>query len=200
MLPPRPILGTLTALLLLACSSAYSLPNETLALRRTLDEAKAKAIVKESLKPNAEGRGGVYLANAVPAIWPSIPTQVNVSGTFIEFVVDGPSDVIGRALNDECVRPSNALEYENDSIFPLGQQKPTMCPARLDLRRLSQISVAETEADDPGGRLVAGYRVSLNETPTRYIIINVTRARLNELMAALTHYSPAATLKWGSAF
>jgi hypothetical protein len=183
------------------CASEYALPRETTALRATLDADKAIAIVKDSLKPNAEGRGGIYLASAV-AEFSTIPSRVNVSGTFIEYVVNGPSNVIGRALaGDECVGPSGALEYENDSIFPLLQDKATVCGARLDLRKVGRIRVVEEDAaDDISGRKLTGFDVWVHETNTRYVIVNVPGVRLPELMAALTFYSPNAKLLSGAGF
>jgi hypothetical protein len=105
--------------------------------------------------------------------------------------------VIGRALNDECAGPSGALENTNDSPLPLTAQKPTVCHGQLDLRKLSQIRVLQS---DGGGFTRPGYDVWIQESNTRYVIVNIPGSALNELMAALTFFSPNAKLMAGAGF
>jgi hypothetical protein len=179
-----------------ACASTYTLSSAAVGFRATLDDSHARAVVGAALKPFSSGHPGAYLASAVPA-FAAPPDEVKLAGTNVEFLVSGPTDVIGRTLNDECVGPSGALENENDGAFPLTAQKPTVCHGNVDLRNLWRIRVVESEGED---FTLPGYNVWIQESSTRYVIVNIPGSALNELMAALTFYSPNAKLMEGVGF
>src|ERR1051325_2836778 len=50
------------SVLLCGCASTYTLSNESLSIRSTLDEGNARQIIGDALKQGPEGRGGAYMA------------------------------------------------------------------------------------------------------------------------------------------
>lgn len=175
---------------MVSCAEAYRMPLETLALRQTLDDAKALAIVNDLVRAKV-GRGdGVYEG------WLPERTALfnaRVEGAHITFDTIGPQISASRQPELNCRAPTGEL-------VAVAEQVPTLCALSFDLRGIRGLGISPTPGDPPGGSVVRppGYIVYARESWTTAIHINVAKKDLGPLLAALTHLSPAARVVQGA--
>ena len=181
----------LSGLIFPACASAYRPSAASVQLRSTLDDRRAESIVASALKRDSDGRGGIKRAQWGLTSASPFPIEVKVTRGVIEYLVPGSPETSDAALDEGCTSVRNHLEAIE------GQEAPTLCRKRLHLDDLWRVRISGASA---GMRTVAGYMVSIQESASAYIDVNITTDQLNPLIAALTYYSPNVELLEGAGF
>ena len=178
-----------------ACASAYQVPAETVAIRSSLGEEQALAIVGSALKPQPGGTAGAYEAYLPER---TLPLNPRVSGSNITFELMGPEVSASSTPEPGCKVPSG------DLVAVAGRVQ-SICTHDLPLKKLRRIRVIATDGDPadaswPGAKVARGYVVFVQEGRASGIYINVKADGLNPLVAALTLLSPHADLVQGAGF
>jgi hypothetical protein len=165
------------------CASNYPLPPQTIALRSTLDAAKARGLIAAALEPDKSGRGAH--SKGLDAI-----VGARVLEDSIEYDLAGPQVLRGEPAPEGCVLwPEGPVFGDGSLSFDPSTRVASRCSERVTLAKISRIGLTEES-----GLAGPSYLVFVKESIGRNLIIDVGPAELNGLLAGLTFFSPGAAL------
>ena len=163
-------------LLCFACASSYTPAPDTMELRAKLRPDTARRIVLESIERKP---GGLYSAGPSQGE----PWDVKLDGTRLTY------------MNFSYPVPVGATMDYYGNVTAKTETPPGSY--EVELTRLSKIRVVDNDGKEVTSAPVPGYAVWFYETNLKYGCVNVPPEKLDELLAALTYFSPEARLMRG---